>query len=132
MIRPLTTGVMHAVGAKAKLPVKSSTTMKHLFASYFSDDPFEWRLFRNVLYIVIPTREYRNIVSLTIYIQHTHNLRTTELRTIARMILRDALFPKECGVTIVSIGTPKLFLRPQVSDGRADERTAGRSQKLLQ
>jgi hypothetical protein len=58
-------------------------------------------------------------------------MKSAELQKSARNILHEYVFPKECGAAVVSVGTPKLFLRPQNS-GHAGERRKGRSQKLLQ
>ena len=116
MIRQVLVGTIYSVTVTIKRQLKSCAGLEDFSTFNSGTDSYSWQSFKDFLYIVIPSGRKENIIRVTMYLQCGKEEHASLLQRAARNILENEFFPNVCGVTVVRVGKPRLFLRPHQFD----------------
>jgi hypothetical protein len=105
-------GYMYTVTLCIRRTAKSCASIED-FSTYDSlTDSYGWKEFDDAVFAVVPSRRKQQRIFVTLYLHVPQKQTAVKLQSTARKILQKRFFPNVCGVTIESIGKPKLFFEP--------------------
>ena len=131
MIRQEISGTVYTVDVKIERRRKSCANLSDFSTFDSNADRYTWEDYGNVRYLVVPTGQKENVMCMTVYIQIGRHAHKTQLAKLVGEILKQEFFSRVCGVRVLHVGRPKLFLRPLVTQHHADAEPEVASERIV-